>query len=70
MKRQIDTRLYERLLHTQEAEALQDVAGPKRAALVLKGLGGMKDAESDAGTSPFKDPYVATLPRSSCNLQS
>ena len=73
LKRQIDTRLYERLLHTQEAAALRDVAGPERAALALKGLGGMKGAETDAGMSPFKDPYVfefADIPRNQHVLET
>lgn len=58
LKRQIDTHLYERLLHTQEAAALEGASGSERALAVLRGLGGLADAETDATMSPFKDPYV------------
>lgn len=58
LKRQIDTHLYERLLHTQEAGALQSIGDSERALAVLHDLGGIKDAETDMAMSPFKDPYV------------
>ena len=41
----IDTHLFERLLHTQEAKAQADDSDAKRASSVLNGLGGVKDAE-------------------------
>jgi predicted nuclease of restriction endonuclease-like (RecB) superfamily len=66
LKRQIDTRLYERLLHTQEAKALEGVDYSERALTVLRDLGGIKDAETNVAMSPFKDPYVfefADIPR-------
>ena len=68
LKRQIDTHLYERLLHTQEAAALEGASGSERALAVLRGLGGLADAETDANMSPFKDPYVfefVDIPRTS-----
>lgn len=58
LKRQIDTRLFERLLHTQEAKALQASSDYEKALTVLHDLGGIKDAETNTAMSPFKDPYV------------
>lgn len=73
LKRQIDTRLYERLLHTQEAKALEGAADPERAQTVLRDLGGIKDAETNIAMSPFKDPYVfefADIPRNQHVLET
>lgn len=58
LKRQIDTHLYERLLHTQEAKAIADASNPERAAIVLKDAGGLEGDAQDMAMSPFKDPYV------------
>lgn len=58
LKRQIDTNLYERLLHTQEAKAIADASNPERAAIVLKDAGGLDGKGRDLAMSPFKDPYV------------
>ena len=58
LKRQVDTHLYERLLHTQEAQALGKLPKTERAKAALAQLGGASDAESDPAMSPFKDPYV------------
>ena len=58
LKRNIDTHLYERLLHTQEAKALEGVADAERAGMALDSLGGLKDAETEASLAAFKDPYV------------
>lgn len=73
LKRQIDTRLYERLLHTQEAKALEGVDYSERALTVLRDLGGIKDAETNVAMSPFKDPYVfefADIPRNQHVLET
>lgn len=58
LKRNIDTKLYERLIHTQKAKALADVPGTERALAVLGGLGGITDCETEEPLSAFKDPYV------------
>jgi predicted nuclease of restriction endonuclease-like (RecB) superfamily len=58
LQRQIDTHLYDRLLHTQEAGALQASSDPEKALTVLHDLGGIEGAETDMAMSPFKDPYV------------
>lgn len=58
LKRSIDTHLYERLLHTQEAKALEGVAGAEQARMALGSLGGLKDAETETPLAAFKDPYV------------
>lgn len=58
LKRQIDTHLYERLLHTQEDVVLEGVTDAERALAVLHDLGGIEDAETSIAMSPFKDPYV------------
>lgn len=58
LKRNIDTKLYERLIHTQEARALEGVPEAERALTVLGSLGGIVDAEKEAPLGAFKDPYV------------
>lgn len=58
LKRNIDTHLYERLLHTQAAAAIEGVRDSERAMKVLGSLGGVKNAEERAPLHVFKDPYV------------
>ena len=58
LKRNIDTHLYERLLHTQEAAVLKEVSDADRATGALEKLGGFKGAETEVALSAFKDPFV------------
>lgn len=58
LKRNIDTNLYDRLLHTQAAAALKGARDSERASGALGGFGGVKDAETETALAAFKDPYV------------
>jgi len=58
LRRQVDTHLFERLLHTQEARALGETPDAEMAELVLARAGGIEDTQVNPAMSPFKDPYV------------
>lgn len=58
LKRQIETDLFGRLIHTQEAKALRGVSDSECASMVLGKSGGIQEAEANASVNVFKDPYV------------
>lgn len=58
LKRQIDTRLYERIVHTQKAKALEGVVGSEAASRILGEAGGIEGAEAMTPDGVLKDPMV------------
>lgn len=58
LKRQIDTHLYERVIHTQKARALKETVGSEAASRILGEAGGVEGAITVTPDSILKDPMV------------